>query len=122
MQFTTVEGVKFIIYAEGKRIIADAVDIQATFHFAIPDNEAYGLEVSHMSPDIKLMFLNDYTKLILRSDVETDAIVFKHPAVIELEKNAASFDIKQSEHISNSLNKQTELIKNYIAKLKDTRQ
>jgi hypothetical protein len=116
MQFTA-DGVKFIIYIEGKRFIADAVDIQATFHFAIPDGVTYRLEASCMTPDIKLMFLNDYTKLILRSDVETDAIVFKHPAVIELEKNGASFDIKQSEHVSSLISKQTDLIKNYIAKL-----
>jgi hypothetical protein len=42
----------------------------------------------------------------------------------KLHDNVCSDDIitKEQEHISNSLNKQTELIKNYIAKLKDIRQ
>jgi hypothetical protein len=143
MQFITVEGVKFIVYIEGKRIIADAIDIQATFQADAPDGTEYTLpNASKLPPDFKIMFISDYTKITVGSGNAT--IVLKHPAVIGMEpninklrelyyNNTIEFMIaewamyntiitKEQEHISNSLNKQTETIKNYIAKLKDTLQ
>ncbi len=63
MQYITVEGIKFIVHADGRRIRADAVDLRVSFISEL-EYDLISSQLCPEDPNTEFEFILDYTKLI----------------------------------------------------------